>query len=561
MKKIISLILSIVMLMTLAIPAAYAVETEENEATPIIFLRGNGEAIHYENGEGAQARIDIGEVLGDESIYDTQGMVKEIVNILIPFLTRGMLKDDWDECRKAIYNAISPFFQQSISDGDGNAQMGTTISAEAKASNEKAAIENKDYYGAWDAVYHYDWRRDPYDNVEDLHAFVLKIIDNSGKKQVSFVSRCLGGTLLNVYLKEYGHLGHVKNVLYGDTLGNGSTVLSKLFSGKIEVDGKNLQRYQGQLGHCAEVGQGVGIALPELINEILVTTLDLLTQTGVTDSFGDGFENLYDDLLQMLLPALMHAIGYASTPNYWACVRDEDFDEALTFMFGEEGSEARVHFAGLITKITNYREEITRNLPKLYKTFSEDYGINIATVSKYGYLNMPVIEDNDILSDSLASMTHASFGATCAKVGETLEDSYIASKVAQGKGDYISPDKQVDMSTAMFPETSWVIKNYHHGFAGLVLSIAEEFCNGTGVTIETSKYPRFMMCDERTGNWTEMTEDNCGDFEFMTLAETEPDVSTKLAAGLRFLTMIFNIIVKLLKGEISFSGIGAAFGK
>lgn len=58
-----------------------------------------------------------------------------------------------------------------------------------------------------------------------------------------------------------------------------------------------------------------------------------------------------------------------------------------------------------------------------------------------------------------------------------------------------------------------------------------------------------------------MTEDNCGDFEFMTLAETEPDVSTKLAAGLRFLTMIFNIIVKLLKGEISFSGIGAAFGK
>ena len=124
------------MMIVMSYPAV-AVDEKPYEpgATPIIYLRGNGEAIHYENGAGEQARIDIGEVLGDESIYDVEGMKKEIVNILIPFLTRGLLKDDWDECRKAIYNAISPFFIQSASDSNGNAQMGTAISVSSQNEN------------------------------------------------------------------------------------------------------------------------------------------------------------------------------------------------------------------------------------------------------------------------------------------------------------------------------------------------------------------------------------------------------------------------------------------
>lgn len=556
MKKIISLILTFVMAFAIAMPA-FALEGETAESTPIIYLRGNGEGIYYENGAGEKALIDLPDVLGDSSIYDTEGMVKEIVNILIPFVTRGLAKDDWDECRKAVYTAISPFFVQSISDGDGNAQMNTTISVAAQESNKNPNVASKDYYSVDEITFFYDWRRAPYDNVDALHEFVLKVLDKTGKKQVSFTSRCLGGTLLNAYLERYGHLGLVKNAMYGDTLAMSSTVLSKLFSGKLSIDGKNVQRYKGQLEHCAAVGQGVGIALPQLIDDILLPTLDILTQTGSMDAIGDGIETLYDDLLHLLLPALLHAVGYGSTPNYWACIAEEDFDEALEFMFGEDGSEARVHFDGMIKKINYYREHVTSKQPKLYSKFINEYKINIGTVSKYGYLNMPLIEDNDILSDSLASLTHASFGAHCAKVGETLDDDYIASRVADGKGKYISPDKQVDISTAISPDTSWVVKNCHHGFADIVFRIAEEFCNSTDMTVEKSSYPQFIIYEETTGKWSEMTADNCGDLEFMTRAEKEPTVATKLAAGLRFLTALINFIVMLFKGEISFDGLGS----
>ena len=563
MKKLLGLFLTIVMLFTMVVPAVYATDgviVDQSDATPIIYLRGNGEVIHYEDGKGEVARIDIDQVLSDESIYDVEGMKKEIVNILIPFISKGLPMDDWDECRKAIYNAVSPFFKQSALDGDGNPQMGTTISLAAQNSNADPYVKNEVTYSSRALIFHHDWRLDPYDNVDALHTFILKVCEKTGEKQVSFASRCLGGTLLNAYLEKYGHLGYVKNVMYCDTLANGSTVLSKLFSGKISVDGKNAQRYMGQLEYCAELEQGVGFAITGFLDEVVTSTLDLFTQTNITDTLGNGFELLYNELLQLLLPALMHAIGYATNANYWACVRDEDFDEALVFMFGEENSEAREYYAGLIEKIVNYRERVTAKLPDLYNTFINDYKIHIGTAAKYGYMNMPMIDDNDLLSDTLASLEHASFGATCAKVGETLSDEYIAARVAEGKGKYISPDKQVDLSTCISPDTAWVVKNHHHSYPTFVLAIAEEFCNGTGVTVDTSAYPRFVMYDDRNDTWSEMTADNCSDLEFIGLAENEPTVFTKLVSGIRFLTMIFKLIVRAVSGEISFDAIGKFFG-
>lgn len=563
MKKIICLVLTLIMLVSLATPVVYATETTA-VATPIIFLRGNGEGIYYDNGTGAKAPCEIDQVLGDPTIYDIEGMKKEIVNILIPFVLGGLAREDWDECRKAIYNAISPFFMQCIFDGDGEPQMNTAISKESQDANADPQPDPslkglyKNFYN-----FHYDWRCSPYDHVDELHEYVLEILRRTGATQVSFATRCLGGTLMNAYLERYGKEGKVKNVLFGDTLAMGSTTLSKLLSGKMSVDGKNTQRYLGQMEHCAEINQGVGFALPGFIDEVVTTTLDMLTQVSVTDKIGDGIENLYDELLEMIYPALMHATGYATMPNYWACVTEEDFDEAMLLMFGEEGSEARTHYAGFIKKITDYREKITKNLPSFYKTISETYNIHIGTLAKYGYLNMSLLEDYDIPSDALASLKHATFGATTSKIGETLTDSYIEKRVKEGKGKYISPDKQVDVSTATFPETTWVVKNCHHGFANIVYELAVEFGKGTNVTVDncSSKFSQFMVYDEYKGTWTKMTEDNCADFDFISAVEKEPTTETRLAAGIRFLTMLFKFIAMLFKGEITLDGFGALLGK
>ena len=559
MKKIISLILTLIMLFTVAMPVAYADEATD-ELTPIIFLRGNGEDIHYENGAGELVADEIDSAFAD-IVFEKEGFMRELTNILIPFITRGLPRDEWDECRKAIYTAISPFFDQCIMDGDGNPRFDTTISTEAQKHNANPVI-NDNIYNAGNFIFHYDWRRSPYDNAKLLNDFVDIVLAKTGKKQVSFTSRCMGGTLLNAYIEQYGHTGKIKNALYGDTLAGGATILSKILSGKLDVDGKNTQRYLGQLEYCAEIGQGIGFALPELLDEIVTTTLDLFTQVNVTDTLGDGIKNLYNELLVMIYPAFIHATGYASTANYWACVRDEDFDDAMLLMFGEEGSEAREHYAGLIEKINKYHENVSSKGDKFYTEMSENYGVHIGSVAKYGFLNASILEDNDLHSDALASLEHATFGSTVAKVGKTLTDDYIAKRVAENNGKYISADKIVDTSTSAIKDTTWVFKNAHHNHSAMVFAIANVFCKGTKVTVETSGFDRFNMYDIETATWTKMTEDNCDvELEFMTRAEKEPDIMTKLVSGLRFLTMIFKMLARVISGEVSFEAFGKLLGK
>ena len=565
MKKLISLTLVIVMLFAVMAPVAtvFAQEAEISSPTPIIYVRGNGNRLYNANGDLIAS--DFGHIsLGEDGEDTKETIIETASNILLPFITEGLFFDEWDNYGKAIYDEISPLFEEAILDGDGNPRYGTGISKAEKNANEwranRNAINADGTYNVRDYDFTYDWRLDPFYNADLLHEFVTKILAKTGASQVSFVSRCLGGVVLNAYLERYGHLGQVKNVLYGDTLAMGCTAITKGFSGQVEFDSENLQRYEGQLIHCAELGEGVGFDIPLLADEIIQKTLDLFNQVNVTDKFLEPIESLYNKIYKALIPALFHAFGYGSMPAFWATVYEDDFDLAMNVMFGDEDSEARTYYAGLIEKITYYREHVTSQLPDLYEKFAapvEDggYGVYIGTVSKYGYLNPPAVKDSDALNDATVNLIDASFGATTAKVGRTLSDDYIADRVAEGKGKYISFDKQVDTSTCLFPDSSWVIKNQHHGFSDTIYEIAYEFCNGTKVTVETSSFPRFMMFDEFAETWSPMTEDNCADLDFMTRAEVEPTTATKLSALMRFFTMILNFLTKLFNGKIDFSNL------
>ena len=555
MKKIISVLLVLLMLSTVVAPVS-AVAAEANTSTPIIYVRGNGNRLY--NADNEMIASDISHVsLGGDGEDTKATIIETATNILIPFVTEGLIFDEWDSYGKAIYDELSPLLDEAILDGDGNPRYGTGIGTAAENSNKyrsgKNFINKDGTYNVRDYDFTYDWRLDPFYNADLLHEFIKTILKSTGASQVSIVTRCLGGVVLNAYLQRYGKEGLVKNAIYGDTLASGCTSITKGFSGQVEFDSENLQRYEGQLVHCADIEEGVGFAIPALADEIIQSTLSFFTQVGATDKLLEPIESLYNKLYKALIPALFQSFGYGSMPSYWATVYEEDFDLALDVMFGKKGSEARTYYAGLIKKITYYRENVTSKLPELYEKFAAPveeggYGVHIGTVSKYGYVNPPAVKDSDALNDATVNLADASLGATTAKVGRTLSDDYIA-KI---ESKYISFDKQVDTSTCIFPETSWVIKNQHHSFGDTIFEIAYEFCNGTNVTVETSSFPRFMMFDEATGKWSAMTEDNCADFDFMSKPETEVTKESIFVAAIRWFKSIFDFIAKLFRGEISF---------
>ena len=545
MKKLISLVLTLVMLFAVMAPAASV--SAVYDKTPIIYIRGNGENIYRADGTIVPARFENLSLDGEDSGIDKDTIVETAVNIIKPFILEGMLFDKWDSYGQAIYDEISPLFKDAGLDYNGNPTNGSAVSSEVLAASEAASRSAYNFNINEAYQFCYDWRLSPYDHVDRLHTYITDIMAATGKTQVSLYARCLGGALLSAYIEKYGSLGHIKNVLFSDVLSNESTMISKAFSGQIEFDAKTVERFIGQTEYCDEINYGVGFTFPELLHEIVFESMAFFNQINATDGVLDGVEELYEKLYKALVPALCHAIGFATQVNNWSCVAEEDMDTALNLMFGKEGSELRTKYAGLIKKIQYYREHVSSDLKGFYTT-ARNNGIHIGFVAKYGFVNMPLTKDADLLSDTMVSVEHATMGATCAKVGQTLSDSYIASHDSK----YISPDKQIDLSTGFAPDSTWVFKNNHHSMNWSSIDVIKAFLNGTNETVETLGYPRFNIVDEKTQTCVAMTEDNCADLDFMTLPVEEPSTESIFVAAMRWFTMLFKVIGMLLKGEISF---------
>lgn len=546
-KKIISIFLVTVMLFAVMAPAVSAA----NERVPIVYIRGNGDGLFYEDGTLCVAQFE-DLALGGEGGIDKDVIVETAVNILEPFVLGGMIFDDWDDYGRAVYEELKPLFPDAALDYNGNPTKGTGVHPQTMANSIAASKSAYSYNVNGQYSFAYDWRLSPYDHVDRLHEYVLQVMKSTGKQQVSMYARCMGGSLLKAYLERYGSLGYVKNVIFCDVLSNESTLFSKAFSGQIDFDAKTLERYAGQVDFLGQVGDGVGYEFSDVLYEIVFRTMDFFNQINVTDKALDEVEKLYERLGKALMPALLHAFGMATQVNYWTEVNENDMDAALDLVFGAEGSELRTKYAGLIEKIQYYREHVSSDLPAFYQSL-EDNNIHYGFIAKYGFMNMPILVGSDLLSDSLASLTHCAYGATTAPVGKKLSEDYIASREALGLGKYIAPDKQVDLSTCIAPDRTWILKNAHHDVIDCLEPVIWEFLNGTNQTVDTVKSgSQFMVYDYETRTASTMTEDNCAEYEWITKPVEEPTTETRIFSFMRFFKLILEFFTKLFRGELEF---------
>ena len=550
MKKLISL--SLVLIMLFAVMAPMATASAANERTPIVYIRGNGDGLYYPDGTLCVAQFEdlsFGDDEGDETSKDD--IVDAVVNILKPFVLEGMIFDNWDNYGKAIYDELKPLFPDSALDYNGNPMKGTGVHSQIMADSVAASKSTWYYNTNSSYCFAYDWRLSPYDHVDRLHEYVLQVLSTTGQDQVSMYARCMGGSLMMAYLERYGHLGLVKNVMFCDVLSNESTLFSKLFSGQIEFDAKMIERYAGQVDFLGKTGDGVGFEFTDVLYEIVFKTMDFFNQINVTDKALDEVEALYERLYKALMPALLHAFGMATQVNYWTEVNEKDMDAALNLMYGKSGSELRTKYAGLIEKIQYYREHVSSDINGFYDKL-DSYGIHYGFIAKYGFMNMPILKDSDLLSDSLVSLKHAAYGATTAPIGQTFSEEYLAGVSAENR-KYIAPDKQVDLSTCVAPDRTWILKNAHHDVIDCLYPIIFDFLNGTlenADSIYASRgYTQFLSYDYDTKTMSNMTEDNCADYEWITKPVEEPTTETRLVSFMRFFTMILNFLTRLFNGE------------
>ena len=545
MKKLLSILLCLSLLFAVAAPASAAAitPTRVGSQIPIVFIAGDGEPIYDENdnqilkisengilGMFDKNKDENGEEAGNNELY------LSVANVLMPFLVDGLLKDNWAPYFENLEKEIGDLFAEGRLDNDGNAPAGTGISSARRATVAYDRTHNKmggkGYYDMYDYQLWYDWRLDPMENARQLKAYVDDVKTVTGANKVALASACLGGNVVMAYIRQFG-TADLAGVGMLAPLAKGSEFLSQMISGRFHVDMDGLNRI---LTDTAAIDN---FNMPAFAT----ATIDLLSKSGLYGRLTDSVKKtIYAKVIEGTTSALALSTIF-TMPCYWSCVAEEDYDTAMQYVFGDAGSEKRTQYAGLIAKIEDYHENVALHADELMQQL-DDSDTNLAILCKYGFQMVPLCEESNLVSDQYVSVKRASFGATTSTIFDTLPDDYVAAQIADGKGKYISPDKQVDASTAPFRDYTWFTKNIPHSEwtwteNALLYTVITADTQYTSDDLVTT---RFMVKDAATGEVVPMTADNCNTESWL-VQEDAPG----LRGGLQKLQRYFNALITWFK--------------
>ena len=133
----------------------------------------------------------------------------------------------------------------------------------------------------------------------------------------------------------------------------------------------------------------------------------------------------------------------------------------MIHIYGEDYASADQPYAEHIARVTDFHYNIKLKANEIIgATKQNNPDVHMAVVCKYGTAAIPVSKDETVLTDGVVSLELSSFGATCADYGASFPEDYEQAKYQQT--NMISPDRQIDASTCLFPYNTWFIRGLFH---------------------------------------------------------------------------------------------------
>lgn len=489
MKKAISLLLGVLLLFTMALPALAAVAEEKavsNGTSPTVYVMGFGSGLYNEEGKEV-APVD----LPDGYLTDA---VKDCLGAFVKAYLSGD-EADRDAYKEQLLGWVAPLYDGLLLGKDGYQHDNLHISWNMPTTE----VDRKSggVYPLRAYVFTYDWRLSPFDTADKLAKYVDVVLAATGAEKVNLVGRCEGSCHVMAYLQRYGH-DKVNRVFFNNPSFMGYLLTSGLFSGKINFDSTELDRW-------LENNENQ-FALPEgEIFELLKEALDLFATVPGIDPTGALLNDVYQKVLYPILPDLL-LVSYATYPGMWAMVEDEDFEDAMTYVFSGKEDE----YAGLISRIRDYHDNVQVKAAEIIADCQAD-GVDFGVMTKYGYPSVPIFEDSTALSDGHTKLACSSLGAMTSTHTGTLDADYIAEQEEAGLGKYISPDKKVDASTCLLPDSTWIVGGLvHQDFPDSMEALAQMYLtHPISMTVDLdSRYPQFMIAEGADRHLVPMTEEN-----------------------------------------------------
>ena len=555
MKKALSLSLAILLLFGTLVPAfaentaPATITPQRSGSVPMVLLMGDGESIYDENGKRIDSFVEtLSKMLSDddseESAEEGEGDTGDSARNVLKGFAEAIIAGKYDEYYEILEKEIAEMTEPMQMDENGNPRPGVGIAQDRLQENinRMTTPNSKSTYSYGEYQFCYDWRRDPVEVADELDAFINGVCEMTGHSQVGLVGRCLGTNFVMAYLCKYGSKHQIKGFGLDAGMTYGHNAMSESISGKFQTDGDSINRYLEDYRIIYDLKYDAWV--PQLI--------DFMERSHLMEGLGTAVkETIYNKMVEGVTHALAMAT-YFTIPGYWSCVNIKDYNDAMRYVFGPEGSEKREKYAGLIQKIENYHVNVRLKMDDAMKDFAANGG-NVAVVGKYGFQMTPICRSRNWVGDDFTSLRYATLGATTSEVYNTLSDDYIRAQQEKGLGKYISPDHQVDTSTCLFPDSTWVLKGVNHGnwtdFEEAILytaSVADR-----QLTTDDFGYSQFIVLNKETGAFEPMSTENCNTENWKAI---DPKTETRPSKLMRFLTSlfnVFNILLNLIRSKLS----------
>lgn len=510
MKRILSVVIVLTMLFSLAVPAF----AESYEELPTIYVMGAHKNDIY-NAKG-------------ETIYPLQAdigaTIKEALEPCLKELAKGFITNDFTDYANEFNNAMAPIYEELILDKNGDVSNGSYTRFQSSVDNCRGKTSG---YETFDCRLWYDWRESPMKTAAELRDYIDDVLESTGKSKVQIVGRCYGANVIAAYLEMYkDHAkANVADVSYYSSSVLGIDFMSALFSGEIYLDDVAIENLLDYYVEKEEIIEDVTAAT-------LVTSLvEVIRQAKLLGLAGQALVNFVNNFKTDLLPLIIRD-SYGGWLSYWAMITPELYEKSRDFIFNTD--ELKTEYKGLIEKADSFHYTVQLNAVKTMTELSEA-GINFYIFAKYNFPEMPFYEGARAQGDADTTVFRQSFGGIASDYGKVLSESYLNS-VPESSKKYISPDKKIDASTCLFPDTTWFVKDLHHDFFSPLHKMSFEIMRYDW-TVENEKYPQYLT---HTGKG-----DNIVD-ELIPTVGTDEDYQKEEKSFFRNLIDFFSSLVKYL---------------
>ncbi len=515
MKKHVKAWLSLLLVFALAIPTA-ALPAYASAAAPLVYVCGE-QGIYVKRGDGSTSYPK------DES----GDIISASISELAPLFAKAMLTGDFDEWSERALEALAPIYAdiKPAPDGSLPANTGSDGVWNGVHLNYKGGPLTGYYYFCW------DFRISPMDAADDLKRYIDTVKAQTGSDTIVLASRCGGSEAMAAYLMKYGYADIEKAIFFCQNL-HGFTRGDLQLSGNITVDAQALERYVQFNGTLS--GLGVNDELYNFLMSLVVS----MNKTDSLQSLTDVLMSVYPKIKDSFIAPFLREY-YGIGGGYIGSV-DAHYEAYRDYIFPTE--ELKTEYAAILEKADAYHYEVQAHIDDLLKEMDRN-GTPVYFLVNYGEQMQPVGEQCAYVGDDDATVTQQSFGAVSAKMEQTLPAFYIRAQKDAGLGRYISPDKQIDASTCLFPDRTFFLKNLRHDYWNDAADYLVEIVAATpDITVETlPELPQFLTCDKDLKTVSPAKAHNDADIDWDSFdAETETDgVSGWAVNALSFIAQIF----------------------